>query len=64
MAVAGVGAVACLVVVVINLFPPAQLAGSAQAVVYAIGMVIGVAVLCLVPIGLTRRRATAPPPAA
>ena len=53
--VACVGALACIGVIVINLFPPAQLAGVGESVVYSTGMVVGIIVVCLIPIGLSRR---------
>ncbi len=59
--VACVGALACIAVIVINLFPPAQLAGAGESVVYSTGMVVAIIVICLIPIGLSRR---ARPPSA
>ena len=53
--VASVGGLACIAVVAINLFPPAQLAGAGESVLYSTGMVVGIVVVCLIPIGLSRR---------
>ena len=53
--IAGVGAVACVAVIVINLFPPAQLSGTGQFTAYLGGMILGIAFLCAVPLWLTRR---------
>lgn len=58
--VGGIGAIACLVVVGLNLLPPAQIADAGQHGLYTYGMVLGVISTCLIPIGLsawTRRRA-------
>jgi amino acid transporter len=55
----GVGALACVGVVVINLLPPAQLDEPGEAVIYAGGLVIGMVVSCAVPLLLGRRRRVA-----
>ncbi len=55
----GVGAVACVAVVVINLLPPAQLDEPSESALYAGGMVVGMVLSCVIPLWLGRRRATA-----
>ena len=56
--IAGVGALACIAVIAINLFPPAQLSGTGQFTAYLAGMILGIAFLCAVPLWLTRRTRT------
>ena len=51
----GVGAVACVAVVVINLLPPAQLDEPGETVIYAGGLIGGMAASCVLPLWLGRR---------
>ena len=62
MLIAGVGALACIAVIAINLFPPAQLSGTGQFTAYLAGMILGIAFLCAVPLWLTRRTGIYDPP--
>ena len=55
----GVGALACVAVVVINLLPPAQLDEPGESMIYAGGLVVGMVVSCIVPLWLGRRRRVA-----
>jgi glutamate:GABA antiporter len=55
----GIGALACLAVVVITLLPPAQLDEPSESVLYAGGLVVGMVVSCVVPLWLGRRRRVA-----
>src|SRR5215213_5472386 len=52
----GVGAVACVAIVVITLLPPAQLDEPGESLLYAGGLVVGMVVTCAVPLWLARRR--------
>ncbi len=52
----GVGALACVAVVVITLLPPAQLDEPGESVIYAGGLIVGMVVSCVVPLWLGRRR--------
>jgi amino acid transporter len=52
----GVGALACVAVVVINLLPPAQLDEPSETVIYAGGLIAGMAASCVIPLWLGRRR--------
>jgi glutamate:GABA antiporter len=60
IAVGGVGVLACLTVIALNLLPPAQIADAGEHGLYTYGMVLGVVGTCVIPLGLfawTRRRA-------